>query len=78
MRSLVVAGLFGLFLLSFDARTQALAGWCAILKVGGTTCGFTTFEQCMATLSGIGGSCYQDRTPDPQPATPQKKKKLPT
>ncbi|MBI4275710.1 MAG: DUF3551 domain-containing protein [Rhizobiales bacterium] len=74
MRSLVI-GFFGLSLLFFAAQTPALAGWCAVLKVGGTSCGFTTFEQCMATVSGIGGSCYQDRTPDPQPASPQKKKK---
>lgn len=73
MRSLVVVGFFGLSLLFIDAQVPALAGWCAILKVGGTSCGFTSFEQCMATVSGGGGSCYQDGTPDRQPATPQKK-----
>jgi hypothetical protein len=33
--------------------------WCAYYsgRAGGTNCGFTTYEQCMATVSGIGGFC---------------------
>jgi hypothetical protein len=35
--------------------------WCAyyggVMGGGGTNCGFTTFQQCLATISGIGGSC---------------------
>ena len=35
--------------------------WCANygspMGEGGTNCGFTTREQCLATVSGIGGSC---------------------
>jgi hypothetical protein len=35
--------------------------WCAnygaSMGEGGTNCGFTTREQCLATVSGIGGSC---------------------
>ena len=35
--------------------------WCADYGSpggdGGTNCGFTTFQQCLATVSGIGGSC---------------------
>ncbi len=31
--------------------------WCANYYFGASNCGFSTFEQCMATLSGIGGSC---------------------
>jgi hypothetical protein len=34
--------------------------WCAYYSGrggGGTNCGFTTYEQCMATVSGIGGFC---------------------
>jgi hypothetical protein len=32
--------------------------WCAQYSgLGGTNCGFTTFEQCMATLAGMGGFC---------------------
>lgn len=35
--------------------------WCANYGSpsgeGGTNCGFTTLQQCLATVSGIGGSC---------------------
>jgi hypothetical protein len=35
--------------------------WCAIYgggsAGGGRNCGFNTFAQCMATISGIGGYC---------------------
>lgn len=38
--------------------------WCAEYSGGrgggGTNCGFTTFEQCMATVSGIGGFCNRN------------------
>jgi Protein of unknown function (DUF3551) len=37
--------------------------WCAYYSGsggGGTNCGFTTFEQCMATVNGIGGSCERN------------------
>jgi hypothetical protein len=33
--------------------------WCAYYgdDFGGTNCGFVSFEQCMATVTGIGGFC---------------------
>ena len=32
--------------------------WCAQYSMrDGATCGFDTFQQCMATLGGIGGFC---------------------
>jgi len=58
-----------LLMLGIVAGTAALAGsasaqnypWCAVYgggdKGGSSNCGFTTFEQCMATLSGMGGFC---------------------
>jgi hypothetical protein len=36
--------------------------WCSrqTTKEGGTTsCYFTSYQQCMTTISGIGGWCYQ-------------------
>jgi hypothetical protein len=49
--------------------------WCAEYDGGdtsGTNCGFTTFEQCMATLSGMGGFCNRNTQyvppPGPHPA----------
>ncbi|MCC6777057.1 MAG: DUF3551 domain-containing protein [Hyphomicrobiales bacterium] len=31
--------------------------WCARDVKGGTNCGFHTYAQCMANISGIGGVC---------------------
>jgi hypothetical protein len=45
--------------------------WCAYYNFfhgGATNCGFATWEQCQAAISGVGGSCganpmYQPRGP---------------
>ncbi len=34
--------------------------WCAAYRNGGTNCGFSTFAQCQAALSGNGGSCEEN------------------
>jgi hypothetical protein len=34
-------------------------------------CSFTTFEQCLTTLSGIGGSCVQNVRPPPAGPQPR-------
>ncbi len=67
MTGLVVGALFAV--LVADAR-PAHAGdwwwganypWCAYYALrGGTNCGFSTFEQCMATVSGVGGYCNRN------------------
>jgi Protein of unknown function (DUF3551) len=46
---------------------RADGGWCASFGTGfsGTNCSFSSFEQCRATLSGIGGFCR----PNPYPGT---------
>jgi hypothetical protein len=57
--------------------------WCAYYGGrgfgGGTNCGFTTFEQCMATVNGIGGFCDRNTQyvppPGPHGAVAPKKKK---
>jgi hypothetical protein len=43
--------------------------WCAYYGngFGGTNCGFTTFEQCEATIYGIGGFCQRNNTYVPPP-----------
>lgn len=54
--------------------------WCAYYSGGqgggGTNCGFTTFQQCMATVSGIGGFCNQNTqyVPPPGPRSLRQKK----
>jgi Protein of unknown function (DUF3551) len=34
--------------------------WCAHYNNGGKNCGFSTFKQCLATVSGAGGFCEQN------------------
>lgn len=41
--------------------------WCAHYGTGfeGMNCGFTTFQQCLDTVRGIGGFCMQNNTYQP-------------
>jgi hypothetical protein len=42
-------------------RVNAAEAWCARFLYGqGTNCGFATFEQCEADISGVGGYCAQN------------------
>src|SRR5204862_1449542 len=40
---------------------------------GATNCGFATFQQCLAAVRGVGGSCG----PSPYPSGPQRLSRLP-
>jgi uncharacterized protein DUF3551 len=46
--------------LALDARREAAAQWCAYYDAYTYTCGFVSFNQCLATVSGVGGVCRQD------------------
>ena len=63
MKALIVAiGIVGATAaLSTRAEAQNYP-WCAYYAgdFGGENCGFSTYEQCMATISGIGGSCERN------------------
>ena len=45
--------------------------WCAHYGTGfgGINCGFTTFQQCMDTVSGIGGFCMVNNTYQSSPGS---------
>lgn len=46
--------------------TFAHAGtWCGTFRLGSTSCGYSSSEECMATVRGLGGFCY----PNPFPGT---------
>jgi hypothetical protein len=54
--TVLVAGAMLLPLGSTDAR----GGWCAEYNFGGggaTNCGFNSYQQCRAAISGDGGAC---------------------
>lgn len=76
MRFLVLAVVFvaGVVAIGSGARAQNYP-WCAYYGNdfgGSSNCGFTTFEQCMATLGGMGGFCNRNTQyvspPGPYPA----------
>ena len=51
------------FALAAPARAEIYYPWCAQYGAsgdGGRNCGFSTYEQCMATVSGIGGFCERN------------------
>ena len=52
---LVAAAMTVLPLTSIDARADG--PWCAYDVRGGTNCGFYSYAQCRANISGIGGTC---------------------
>ena len=59
---LVAVALAGMSLSS----TFADAGtWCGTFRLGSTSCGYSSSEECMATVRGLGGFCY----PNPFPGT---------
>jgi hypothetical protein len=64
MRTLLAA----LFVITLSGVVERAAAepyypWCAELRDrsgSSTNCGFTSFEQCMATVRGIGGFCHEN------------------
>jgi hypothetical protein len=64
MRSLFVLGAIAATVLATAAEAQNYP-WCALYKEGAMNCGFTTFQQCLATVSGSGGFCTQNTTYQP-------------
>jgi hypothetical protein len=59
MRTVAIIALTfaGLSLSSLDAEA---APWCARYPEGASNCGFYSFAQCQATVSGRGGFCDQN------------------
>jgi hypothetical protein len=64
MNMRALAGAFCLAILAASQLvTPAEAGplgprFCAQLRGGGENCGYYTFNQCLASISGVGGYCY--------------------
>ena len=55
------------------ASAQIYYPWCANYgSPGGSNCGFSAYEQCMATVSGIGGSCARNPFYTPPPQKPSR------
>ena len=63
MRNIAISAVFAILLGMPLAATPAAAReypWCARYDWSTTNCGFVSFQQCLATISGIGGRCEQN------------------
>jgi tetratricopeptide (TPR) repeat protein len=73
MRISVLCGLVIAVMLGLGAPAKAKEpGWCATYRNGGNNCGFNTYQQCMAAVSGVGGFC--NRSPYAEPEKPAVRK----
>jgi Protein of unknown function (DUF3551) len=60
-----------LALLGMTGTPADAAAWCAYYDASTYNCGFHTFEQCRANVSGVGGYCspnYMDNRGQRQPS----------
>jgi hypothetical protein len=72
---LMLAAMGGTFLLLPAEAAQAREyPWCARYDWSTYNCGFVSFQQCLATISGIGGLCEQNPRYVPQQQPRQRKR----
>jgi hypothetical protein len=45
---------------SIYSGARSRSRWCALYRNGSQSCGFSTLQQCQATVSGVGGSCQSE------------------
>jgi hypothetical protein len=83
MRNIILAAtaVIGIAALPLVSASNARAEnypWCAVLDVGDAAynCGFTTLEQCRATVSGVGGFCELNRFTDGPVRAPAKRARM--
>lgn len=71
MRYFAVAFALGLALMMTEAGQARAGAWCAWYDPYTYNCGFNTFAQCQATVSGAGGYCarnvYGSQNAGPRP-----------
>jgi len=62
IRALVIAAVLvaGAMLVPFNSAHAQRGKWCAEYNYdgGATNCGFNSYQQCRAAISGVGGSCH--------------------
>ncbi|HKH02681.1 MAG TPA: DUF3551 domain-containing protein [Bradyrhizobium sp.] len=57
MRLVILCGAL-LAAMLIEARLEAKAGsWCSFYDASTYNCGFNSYAQCMANISGVGGLC---------------------
>lgn len=61
MRTAVVTVVCGAAGLLLGVPSAAQSAWCAMYQHGGSNCHFTSQQQCLASVSGAGGTCNEIR-----------------
>ena len=64
MRTIVVVTI-ALAAMSLTSTFANAGTWCGTYKLGSTSCGYSSSEECLATVRGLGGFCQ----PNPFPGT---------
>ena len=59
--ALTAVGSIIVLLLIGDPAAADPYKWCAAYRNGSNNCGFTTIEQCRASVSGVGGFCQPNQ-----------------
>src|SRR5262249_8735935 len=62
MRTIILVSL-ALAATSLTTTVADAGAWCATYRWGGTNCGYSSSDQCWATVRGIGGSCRPNPFP---------------
>ena len=65
MRIIMVATSLSVMALLWSDGAQA-APWCARYNTGLNACNFYSFQQCMTSLSGVGGVCEPNQFENPR------------
>jgi hypothetical protein len=76
MRNLAIFGAVIFAVSLSDMQNTTSAAWCGRDIYGSLNCSFPTQEQCRASMSGIGGSCWDNGGSTAQPAGEKKKKQV--
>ena len=64
-RTAVASVVFGAAALLIGAPSAAQGAWCARYHTGGANCHFSSQQQCLQAVSGVGGVCSEMQTAAP-------------
>ena len=72
--ALLAVAAAGLLTSAGAANAEITYPWCAQYQRDGRNCGFSTLEQCRATVSGNGGYCEANAMYRPVPLPPTRRR----
>ena len=60
----LIGGLTFLLIVGGASTNASAAPWCAYYDLSTRNCGFHSYQQCLATISGVGGWCSRNTFED--------------